>query len=282
MNDCHVIGTSTGIFVTRSIRRLPDSFHLEALGEITAAPWDYGYANLGHRLVYSKRITQPTATAVGAELKLGDRDALAVRDYARAHPYEDVDATAISAEAGEPSSAAGAQPEAPSTAAGPVTPADGPPSVAADSAMPAGDVSAETHKHETEHEASGSSPKRAHLETFPHGDVVPQTPVETGHEVLDDIPFERMMSPEKSPKRDGDSVRQIEHLDIEPHVSLESDDLDILIEHELDLSEDPYDVDLNMAASLKELSYTLSKNLMCQQMNFSAWTPLQTRLRFKG
>ena len=124
--------------------------------------------------------------------------------------------------------------------------------------MPAGDVSAETHKHETEHEASGSSPKRAHLETFPHGDVVPQTPVETGHEVLDDIPFERMMSPEKSPKRDGDSVRQIEHLDIEPHVSLESDDLDILIEHELDLSEDPYDVDLNMAASLKELSFPYS------------------------
>ena len=34
------------------------------------------YANLGHRLVYSKRITQPTGTAVGAELKLGDRDAL--------------------------------------------------------------------------------------------------------------------------------------------------------------------------------------------------------------
>ena len=31
MNDCHVIGTATGIFVPRSIRRLPDSFHLEAL-----------------------------------------------------------------------------------------------------------------------------------------------------------------------------------------------------------------------------------------------------------
>ena len=37
MNDCHVIGTPAGIFVTRSIRRLPDSCHLEAFGEITAA-----------------------------------------------------------------------------------------------------------------------------------------------------------------------------------------------------------------------------------------------------
>ena len=86
MNDCHVIGTAIGIFVTRSIRRLPDSFHLELLGEITA--WDYGYANLGHRLVCSKRITQPSGTAVGIDLKLGDKDAMAVFDYARAHPFE--------------------------------------------------------------------------------------------------------------------------------------------------------------------------------------------------
>ena len=33
--------------------------------------------------------------AVGTSLNLGDRDALAVRDYARAHPYEDVDAKAL-------------------------------------------------------------------------------------------------------------------------------------------------------------------------------------------
>ena len=28
-NDCHIIGTASGIFVTRSIRRLPDTFKLE-------------------------------------------------------------------------------------------------------------------------------------------------------------------------------------------------------------------------------------------------------------
>ena len=90
------------------------------------------------------------------------------------------------------------QPNAP-TAAEPVISADGPSSVAADSSMPAGDVPADSHKHETEHEASGSSPKRAHMETFP-------TPRDAEHEVLDDSPFERMMSPEKSPKRDGDGI----------------------------------------------------------------------------
>ena len=37
-NDCHIIETAPGIFVTRSIRRLPDSFHLETLGDLTAAP----------------------------------------------------------------------------------------------------------------------------------------------------------------------------------------------------------------------------------------------------
>ena len=151
-------------------------------------------------------------------------------------------AKAISAEAGEPSPASGIQPDAPATAE-PVISADGPSSVAADSSMPADDVPADSHKHGTEHEASGSSPKRAHRETFPHGDVVPQTPRDAGHEVLDDTTFEQTMSPEKSPKRDGDGIRQVEHLDIEPHVSLEIDDLDILIEHELNLEEDPYDVD---------------------------------------
>ena len=92
MNDCHVVGTATGIFVTRSIGRLPISFQLEQLGDLTASLWEYGYVNLGHRLVYSKRVllvSQPFGVAVGANLQLGDKEALAVRDYARAQPYED-------------------------------------------------------------------------------------------------------------------------------------------------------------------------------------------------
>ena len=45
-NDCHIFGTPTGIFITRSIRRFPDSFQLELLGGTTASLWEYGYANL--------------------------------------------------------------------------------------------------------------------------------------------------------------------------------------------------------------------------------------------
>ena len=68
-------------------------------GEIAAPPWEYGYATLGHRLIYSRRSALPPGVAVGATLNLGDKDALVVRDYARTHPYEDVDAKTMSAEA---------------------------------------------------------------------------------------------------------------------------------------------------------------------------------------
>eukprot|EP00435_Cladocopium_sp_Y103_P066792 s50_g29.t1 len=102
-NDCHIVASGHGLYVTRSIRRLPDSesYQLEPLGEITAAPWEYGYASLGHRLVYSKRSSLPPAVGIGSALKLDDKDAMAVRKYARAHPFEDADPQAISAEAGK-------------------------------------------------------------------------------------------------------------------------------------------------------------------------------------
>ena len=102
-NHCHIIGTPTGIFITRSIRRrrLPESFHLEALGELAASPSKHGYANLGHRLIYASRSSLPPGVAVGTTLDLGDKDALAVRDYARAHLFEDADPASISAEAGD-------------------------------------------------------------------------------------------------------------------------------------------------------------------------------------
>ena len=92
----------TGIFLTRSIRRLPTSFDLELLGELTASPWNYGCASLGHRLVHAKRVVPPPAVAFDNSLRLPDRDAKDVQEYARAraHPFEDVDETAISAEAG--------------------------------------------------------------------------------------------------------------------------------------------------------------------------------------
>ena len=53
--------------------------------------------------------------------------------------------------------------------------------------MSAGGVPTGSHKHGTEHEASGSAPKRLHsgdVETFLHGDVVPQTPKDTEQESM--------------------------------------------------------------------------------------------------
>eukprot|EP00435_Cladocopium_sp_Y103_P015748 s3802_g3.t2 len=108
--------------------------------------------------------------------------------------------------------------------------------------------------------------KRSHVESSPsHGDVVPQTPVETG-EVLDDTPFDQMASPQKT-GRHGDGpgsvnllgcIRNIECLDIEPDVALQCDDVDTLIQHELNLNEDPYEEGLDLDASLKELSFPYS------------------------
>ena len=184
MNDCHVIGTATGIFVTRSIRRLPTSFQLEQLGDLTACPWEYGYANLGHRLVYSKRVSQPFGVAIGANLQLGDKEALAVRDYARAHPYEDADPKAISAEAGiQGSNEAGQAEVSTSTPASGELGNGGPSSSARpDSGMPQAEGSfSGSSKHAIEHDDVGAEAKRLHFsghgDSLPHGDVVPQTPV---------------------------------------------------------------------------------------------------------
>ena len=82
--------------------------------------------------------------------------------------------------------------------------------------------------------------------------MIPQTPIaEAGSELLDDMPFEQMASPQKS-GRHGDGptrptivnllgcIRSVEALDIELDVSLQCDDLDTLIQHELNLDDDPY------------------------------------------
>jgi hypothetical protein len=83
------------------------------------------------------------------------------------------------------------------------------------------------------------------------------------------MPFEQMASPQKS-GRHGDGptrptivnllgcIRSVEALDIEPDVSLQCDDLDTLIQHELNLDDDPYETGLDLNESLKELSFPYS------------------------
>ena len=65
--DCHIVSTSAGILVTRSIRRLPKPFVLEMIGECTIAPWECGYAALGHKMLHAKRLVDPTPTALSID-----------------------------------------------------------------------------------------------------------------------------------------------------------------------------------------------------------------------
>ena len=123
-------------------------------------------------------------------------------------------------------------------------------------------------KRDTEHEDSGGDSKRLHSEVadtqMPHGDVVPQTSQsEAGRDLVDDTSFEDMMSPNKIAKHgDGPGsvnllgqLRQIEHLDIEPDVFLQEQDFDVMLQHELNLDEDPYEPVSELSNRMKELSY---------------------------
>ena len=66
--DMHIVGTSQGIFLTRSIRRNPVPFNLNRFADLEHYPWEFGLAALGSRLIHNKRVSQPVAFGVGAAL----------------------------------------------------------------------------------------------------------------------------------------------------------------------------------------------------------------------
>ena len=43
---------------------------------------------MGHRLIHAKRVVPPPAVAYDSSLRLPDKDAKDVRDFAKAHPFE--------------------------------------------------------------------------------------------------------------------------------------------------------------------------------------------------
>ena len=67
--------------MTRSVRRLPTAFVLELLSDVTTAPWDHGYASLGHRMLYNKHVSPPQAFG----MPMIDNDAEHVKNYAATH-----------------------------------------------------------------------------------------------------------------------------------------------------------------------------------------------------
>ena len=125
-------------------------------------------------------------------------------------------------------------------------------------------------KHNTQHDVTGGDSKRFHATAVEassgHGDVVPQTPQsEASVEVLDDASFESMQPVNKAAKRDDTGhlgllgqILKIEQLDIEPDVNLEMDEVDTMIQHELNLNEDPYETMDDVGPNVDELSFPYS------------------------
>ena len=58
-NDVHVVAFGEHVLCTRSIRRLPKQWDLKLAGDVTAEPWCFGLANLGSKLINSKRVSAP-------------------------------------------------------------------------------------------------------------------------------------------------------------------------------------------------------------------------------
>ena len=105
-NDTHIIGYKEGIFVTRSVRRLPTAFVLEDLGDVTTSLWEYGYAALGHRMMYNRHLSPPLALG----MPMIAVEAIQVRKYAADNPNEDLEQ--------EPASQAGQESVLPPAQAG--------------------------------------------------------------------------------------------------------------------------------------------------------------------
>ena len=87
VNDTHIIAHSTGVFVTRSVRRLPTPFVLEELGDLHHSPWEFGYASLGHRMLYNRHVSPPQPLG----MPMIDIEAVQVQKYAAENPHEDDD-----------------------------------------------------------------------------------------------------------------------------------------------------------------------------------------------
>ena len=169
--DQHIVGTADGVFITRSIRRTPNPFNLDRLGDLKSWPWEFGHAALGNRLVYSKRVSQPLAFGVGSGMPPSiDMEAIHVHKYAVEHPEEDIEQSAEAGDMREP------PPSLPVAASSTTTPMD---------------VSADPHgQKRADDETPVESPKRTRFadkgfsmleSTFltddtPVGESAPKTP----------------------------------------------------------------------------------------------------------
>ena len=97
-------------------------------------------------------------------------------------------------------------------------------------------------KRETEHDGTGGDSKRLHSDkgeiAISHGDVVPRPQAVAGDTLQDDTPLENTLSPNKIARHDDGpggvtllgQVLKLEHLDIEPEVFLEEQEVDTVLQ----------------------------------------------------
>eukprot|EP00435_Cladocopium_sp_Y103_P016294 s1770_g4.t1 len=251
--DLHIIATANGVFVTRSIRRHAVPFNLSRLGDIENWPWEFGYAALGNRLVYNKRVTQPLAFGVGAALPPQiDVEAIQVEQYAIAHPHEDLEDETEAGEVAKQSAPveAPAVPEA---------------AVEATSSSVGGDVSDVHGQKRADETGDDESHKRVKfadagfslleesflLDDSDVGRQAPKTPK------LDDDEYKRRLSQVTST-----DLSLYEHEDQPVSVSLEDDDIERLEDYEFTFGDDEFydDSVCTDEEALKQLTFPYGKH----------------------
>ena len=55
-NDVNILATDKGIFLTRSVRRIPGQWDLTLCGEVITCPLEHGYGCLGGRMILNKKV----------------------------------------------------------------------------------------------------------------------------------------------------------------------------------------------------------------------------------
>ena len=65
-NDAHIISCNGGLFITRSVRRIPVPWVATELGNVEMTPWECSFATLGSRLMVPKRVLKPAPQVVPA------------------------------------------------------------------------------------------------------------------------------------------------------------------------------------------------------------------------
>ena len=242
-NDTHIVVQGNNVFVTRSIRRLPTPFVLE---DLTACPWEFGYAALGHRLVYNKSVSPPLALGIGSGLPPRiDVEAIQVQNYAEDNPGDDDDADHNN------------EPQAGRSSVQLAAPSSG-------LSLPplSDDVRVGGYKRDDSPTANADeSNKRSK-----HGDQQPVTP-----EIDDEMADISERSPKlprlsESPKQQ--TMNQVtstdpslyEHEDSDVQFQFDCNELDKLEQYDMEFYDDEYlqssnDSDADIQAALKELTY---------------------------